>query len=367
MADRAVSILHIFPSFAIGGQQRRLATLVDALGPQFSHKILALDGDLGGSVLFGGAKPLLEPLVIEKSAFTTLGNLAKLRRAIAESSADLLCTYNFGSIEAALANSLGARLPHVHHEDGFGPDEADGRQKRRRVLARRALLKNATIAVPSRGLEEIALKVWKMDAGSVVRIPVGVDCSKFDRPKREWSGPVTVGSIGSLRAEKNFARLIRCFEAASEGRDARLVIYGDGPERRALQEIATQSRASGKISLPGATSDVTGALSEFDIFALTSDTEQMPTSLLEAMAAGLPAIAVSVGEVPNMIEGEGADYVFNREDEQGFACALRSLFEDVELRRRLGEANRLRAKAFDASAMTKAFRTLYAEAAGAKA
>lgn len=359
MAGRAVSILHVFPSFSIGGQQRRLATLVEAFGDDFTHRIISLDGDASASALFGD-RPAVEPLVIEKSGFVTVGNILKLRKAIAASGADLLCTYNFGSIEAAVANRLGPRLPHVHHEDGFGADEAGGRLNRKRALARRLLLAKSVIVVPSQGLEEIALRAWRLPRARVVRIPIGIDLARFHAPRAERTGTVTVGSIGSLRPEKNFARLIRCFQTASQGRDARLVIYGDGPEQRSLFELASQGKAA--ISLAGPTFDVAHALSGIDIFALSSDTEQMPTSLLEAMAAGLPAIAMAVGEIPEMLGDEGRDFVVG--DEAAFARQLRRLIDDAALRRRLGAGNRKRAECYGAAAMIKAFRALYCAAAG---
>ncbi len=363
MAGRAVSILHIFPSFSIGGQQRRLATLAEAFGPEFSHRILSLDEDVSASALFGKIQPKVESLVIEKSGFVTGRNISGLRKAIAASGAYILCTYNFGSIEAVIANRLGPRLPHVHHEDGFGPDEAGGRLNRKRAIGRRMLLANSIVVVPSKGLEEIALRSWRLPGRRVVRIPVGIDVARFRAPRGERTGPVTVGSIGSLRAEKNIARLIRCFEAAGEGRDARLVIYGDGPERSALIEQASQSKAGAAISFPGATSDAASALSEIDIFALSSDTEQMPTSLLEAMAAGLPAIATAVGEIPEMLGPESRDFTIDAGDEENFAAQLRRLIDDAVLRRSLGSANQLRAEAFDAKAMIEAFRRLYSTAA----
>lgn len=366
MAGRAVSILHVFPSFSMGGQQRRLATLAEAFGPEFSHRIISLDGDVSAVALFA-APPSVEKLVIEKSGFVTARNVLRLRRAIAESGADLLCTYNFGSIEAAIANRLGLRLPHVHHEDGFGADEAGGKLNSKRALARRILLANSLVVVPSKGLEEIALRSWRLDRKRIARIPVGIDVARFHASRAERPGPVVVGAVGSLRAEKNFARLIRCFEAASEGREARLVVYGDGPERRSLVEAAARSKARAAISFPGATDKVAEALSEIDIFALSSNTEQMPTNLMEAMAAGLPAIATSVGEVPEMLGEESSAFIIRVDDEAAFARELRALIDDAELRNRLGAANRRRAGAFDAKAMIAAFRSLYSAAASRSA
>lgn len=361
-SDPAISLLHVFPSFAIGGQQRRLAALAGAFGRDFSHKILSLDGDAGATALFEAAAPPVEALTIEKSGFVRPRNIMRLRKAIAASGADILCTYNFGSIEAVIANRTGPRLPHVHHEDGFGADEAGGQLKRTRALARRFLLGDAITVVPSLTLERIAVERWGLAPRRVVRIPVGVDIARFHASRTLRSGPPVVGAIGALREEKNFARLIRCFTAASEGREARLVIYGDGPERQMLADLAARSSASRDISLPGATSTVAQALAKFDIFAITSDTEQMPTSLIEAMASGLPAIATAVGDIPDMLGKESRAFIIDREDESAFTAQLRALIDSAELRRTLGAANLDRARRFDQAPMTEAFRRLYVAA-----
>lgn len=361
MAKQAITILHVFPSFAVGGQQRRLATLAQTLGDEFTHRILSLDGDMSAAVLFDPPRPRIEPVVIEKSRFIVRRNLDRLTAAISQSGADLLCTYNFGSIEAAIANRFGPRLPHIHHEDGFASDEARGRLNWKRSIARRLALSNARVVVPSKTLERIAVKTWRLGKDNVTRIPVGIDVGKFNMPRGARSGPVIVGAIGALRREKNFARLIRCFGAAKKGLEARLVIFGDGPERPRLLDLAA---ASADISLPGSTSAVAEALSTFDIFAIASDTEQMPTSLVEAMASGLPAIATNVGDIPEMLGDESREFVIDCDDEEAFAARLRTLICDEGLRRRLGAANCARAAAFDVASMTAAFRQLFMDTAG---
>lgn len=367
MSDRALSLAHVFPSFAIGGQQRRLAALIDGLGPAWPHRIFALDGDISGAALIGGARDnvTIGALPLEKSSVVSIGNVRRLGRAIADTGADLLCTYNFGSIEAVIANAIGPRLPHVHHEDGFGPDEAGGRQKIKRVLARRILLSRAQICVPSAGLEEIALRTWRLGRSRVRRIPVGIDLARYGRVRKAAGGPVVVGSLGALRAEKNFARLIHCFDAARQERDARLVIVGEGPERQRLRAAAAATGSHDLISLPGATMHPEDYFAGFDIFALSSDTEQTPTSLIEAMASGLPALATDVGDVSAMLGEASREFVVAPGDDAAFIAQLRALIDGAALRRRLGEANRARAQAFDQAAMIAAFRGLYLETAGA--
>lgn len=366
MAEKSVRLVHFFPSFAIGGQQRRLATLINALGAAFSHQIYSLDGDLSGKSLIdaGNRKVTIEPFSIEKSPFITLQNIAGLRRAISASGANILCTYNFGSIEAVIANQAGPRLAHIHHEDGFGADEAKG-QKWTRSLARRFLLSRSVVVVPSMTLERLARDSWKIDPARIRRIPVGIDVSSFRRDRGPSAGPVIVGVAGSLREEKNFARLIRCFSEASRESNARLVIYGDGPERARLLDVAARSDACSRISMPGAVTAISDVMSTLDIFAISSDTEQTPTSLMEAMAAGLPAIATDVGDIAAMASRSGRDFIVPVGDEAAYAEKLRRLIGDSELRKKLGADNFERAALFDSAPMIESFRTLFVDLADA--
>lgn len=362
MTRRDRLVLHFFPSFAFGGQQKRLGALVRGLGQEYVHRIFAFDGDTSAAELVAGSRASVAALQIEKSKLVSVRNVRKIAALIRSSGADLICTYNFGSIEAVIANRLGPNLPHVHHEDGFGPDEAGGRQKITRVIARRLLLGRSIVTVPSAVLERTALETWKLPAGRLRRIGVGIPLAKFT-PKgdaTERNGPVVVGSIGALRAEKNFARLIRSFKIAADGVDARLVIHGDGPERASLEAAAA---GDARISLPGVTTKPEAALATIDVFALSSDTEQTPTSLMEAMAAGLPTISTDVGDVRSMVPEQSTAFVIPAASEADYARSLRQLLIDAEERRRLGAANRVRAASFDERAMIEAFRSLYREAA----
>lgn len=349
-------LLHVFPSFGLGGQQARLAALARGLGPAITHHVLSLDGDVSASQLF--ANPVdATALALKKTGFIDAGNIRLLDAAIRKSHASVLCTYNFGALEAAVANRLGPRLPHIHQEDGFGPDETPTRQKLRRMAFRRLVLGASTTIVPSRVLERAAREVWRLPADRIRYLPNGVEIERFSAAPRQRHSGITIGSVGAFRAEKNFARLIRCFAAAAiEG--GRLELVGDGPELSALQAVAMSSVA--EVAFPGRTASPESAYARFDIFALSSDTEQMPLSLIEAMAAGLPAVATDVGDVLSMVSPLNRPFVVAPEDEQGFARSLATLAADPEMRRAIGDANRrVATERFGVDAMTEAYRALY--------
>ena len=113
-------------------------------------------------------------------------------------------------------------------------------------------------------------------------------------------GPI-IGTVAALRAEKNLARLLRAFHLAVQDTPGRLVVIGDGPERAALEALASKLGVADRVFWAGHVPDPAELIKAFDIFAMSSDTEQMPISLLEAMAAGLPTAATDVGDIKQML------------------------------------------------------------------
>jgi glycosyltransferase involved in cell wall biosynthesis len=349
-------LLHVFPTFAVGGAQVRFCTIAARLGAGWHHDIIALDGVTACRERLAPELSVGFPAIAVRKG-DTLGNLRRFHRALRAIGPDTLVTYNWGSIEWAAANLL-ARRRHVHIEDGFGPEERN-RQLRRRVLARRFVLARATVALPSRTLYRIATETWRLDPARVRYLPNGIDLARFASQEPGERAEPVVGTVAALRAEKNLARLLRAFALAARGRPARLVIVGDGPERAALEALAASLGIAEKTRFAGHMAQPQAAYRGFDIFALSSDTEQMPLSLLEAMAASLPVAATDVGDVANMLAEANRPYV-TALDDAALAAALAALLDDAALRLELGAANRARAERdYDEATMVAAYAALF--------
>lgn len=353
-------LLHVFPSFSYGGQQARLAALARHFGSAFHHHVIALDGDQAAHELFDAGAVSFTEFVMKKSGRLNLSNILGLHRIIRDVKPDLLCTYNWGSIEAVIANNLGARRPHLHFEDGFGPNESIGKQNRRRIMARRIFLRASRVAVPSHGLERLAREDWKLEHVSYVQN--GVDFEQFQNASRKHSKELVIGSLGALRPEKNYPRLVSAFFAADPAGRARLEIFGEGPER---ERLAATIKEDARLSLPGATAAPAEAYARFDIFALSSDTEQAPLTVMEAMASGLPVVATNVGDIGEMVSEENAPYVTPLGDDEAYGHALAQLLQNPTARAEIGAANRQKAReTFSLEQMAQAHRALYSEVMG---
>ncbi|SLN69299.1 glycosyltransferase [Oceanibacterium hippocampi] len=371
MAAREYRLLHAFSTFAFGGPEVRFTVIANALAGRYRHDIVSMDSRFDCAELLA-PRVSFEKLTpdVRKGGGLSLGNLRRFRQLLKERKPDLLVTYNWGAMEWALANRLGPRLPHLHFEDGFGPEEANGRQIPRRVHFRRHVLPRATVVVPSTGLERIATETWRLPARNVLRIVNGVDINRFATANPVAipglpDGVPVIGSVGALRGEKNFARLIEAFADIEGKPDVHLVLVGEGGERAALENLASVRGVAERVIFTGRMNAPEGALRRFDVFALSSDTEQMPISLLEAMAAGLPAVSTDVGDVKAMLAERNRRFVVAREDRGALTAALSMLLERGDLRHALGAANRARVDAeFSESAMTNRYDTLFRELIG---
>ncbi len=332
---RPLRLLHFFPSFAFGGQQVRLALLAKSLGDAYAHHIISLGADISAAHLMDAQVDALTP---PKSSFVSVSALTELKAAIRESDPDIVCTYNWGSIEAVIANRIGPRKPHIHFEDGFGPDESVDRQLAKRAVFRRLALGRSIVVTPSKTLERLALEKWRLSPQKVRYIANGVSIERFSVPARVYDrGSFVIGSVGALRPEKNFRRLLRAVKEVSEELDMRLSLVGDGPETDLLKQEAASLGLN--VEMPGATSEPETAYASFDLFVMSSDTEQMPLSLIEAMAAGLPVVATDVGDIRHMVSEENKRFITPREDEGALSASIAELAAAPALRAQLGRAN----------------------------
>jgi glycosyltransferase involved in cell wall biosynthesis len=348
-------VLSIFPSFAVGGAQVRFSALANHHGRRWRHAIIAMDGR------YDCAERLAPELDVSFPELATgrraaVGDLWSFRRLLRTLRPDVLVTHNWGSIEWALSNQGPGSVRHVHIEDGFGADEAAG-QFLRRVLARRAILRRSTVVVPSLTLAKIALEVWRLPKKTVRHIPNGLDLGRFHPVEAHGGvGPLNVGTVAALRPEKNLPRLLHATRLMlNRGVAARLTIVGDGPERARLEALAAQLGIDDALTFTGAIEDPAPIYRSFDVFALSSDTEQMPLSILEAMASGLPIAATGVGDVLQMVAPENHAFVCEQ-DEQALADALARLLSDRDLRLRTGGANHRKARSdYDQVAMFRRY------------
>jgi L-malate glycosyltransferase len=126
--------------------------------------------------------------------------------------------------------------------------------------------------------------------------------------------------------------------ALENSSNLRLVVAGDGIEQGSLARLTAEPGVADRVIFTGYVAPE-AVLGTFDIFALSSDTEQMPSALLEAMAASRAIAAVDVGDVKNIVCDDNRSFIVARDDDQAFAGAIARLLGDPVMRAELGRKN----------------------------
>jgi glycosyltransferase involved in cell wall biosynthesis len=178
-------------------------------------------------------------------------------------------------------------------------------------------------------------------------VPLGLDLARFrpaDRAtaRRRLGLPqeaVIVVMVGRLVPVKRVDRLVRVFANVYDQRpDARLYFIGDGSERGAAEAQAAMAGLGSAVTFCGWRPDTADWYAAADFVALTSDNEGTPLTLIEAAAAGRPAVATAVGGVGDIVKDGETGLLAPATDEAALADAMYRLATNPELRARLGAA-----------------------------
>lgn len=372
----ALNILHLHSSFGRGGKEARAVRLMNAFGSKARHTIVSgVPQETGATSLIAkGIKWEVEmdpPPLVGKPSVKRYEAIARYMRRF-----DLVLTYNWGAIDGVMAKRVfgskpGALPPVIHHEDGFNADEAVRLSHVRNLYRRMALGAADALVVPSQRLEAIATRYWKQPAAKVHRISNGIATGLYAKradPKaipgfKRKPGEIVIGTVAGLRAVKDLPMLVR--GAAGMNAKVRVVIVGEGPERENIVEAAELMGFEDELLMPGFLPEPHRYIGNFDIFALTSKSEQQPIAVMEAMAAGLPIVAPAVGDISEMVAEENRPFVSNDWTAVRLRDRLDALAKNADLRTSIGDANRARAAAiFDEKAMIASYAALYANIAG---
>jgi L-malate glycosyltransferase len=370
----SVHILHLHSTFDLGGKEARAVRLMNAFGDKARHTVVSAMPDALGAraAIAKGIKYEIAqdpPALSGKPSVKRYEAIARFMRRF-----DLVLTYNWGAIDGVMAARVfGKGLPPViHHEDGFNADEAERLNPVRNMYRRIALPAANALVVPSAILERIAIKHWRQPAERIRRIANGIPTARYaGKPdprlipalQKRREGEVFIGCVAGLRPVKDLPLLVR----ACGGLNSRfkLVIVGEGPERQNIIDAAESMAIEDELIMPGFLPEPHKYMGLFDIFALSSKSEQAPISVIEAMAAGLPVVSTRVGDIAAMVSAPNEPFLAPQRTEVLLRDRIEALAKHPEQRAYLGAQNRERARAlFDEAAMIAAYARLYGEAMG---
>jgi glycosyltransferase involved in cell wall biosynthesis len=188
----------------------------------------------------------------------------------------------------------------------------------------------------SRALGAELVRAEGVPAGRIATIPNGVElpARTADPSRRPARGVV----VANLIAYKGHADLVEALALLTEPPEVRLV--GEGPERARLTALIRARGLEHVVTLAGAEPDARARLADYQFAVLPSHAEGLPNAVLEAMAAGLPVVATSVGGVPEVLTDGVTGLLVPPHDPAALATAIARLVGDPDLRRAMGAAGR---------------------------
>ncbi len=326
-----MKILHLARNLEIGGLESVVKELIQHAGTNAIEPYLGCLYKLGSQ---GEGLSINGRWEGHRDQKGRLRTFLSLWRYVRRHQIQLLHSHNPLPHLYAVWISLVTGIPVVHTKHGRNyPDNP------RRVWLNRQLSRwTKYVVAVSEDAASVALKIEKIPSAKVLVIRNGIDTKRFCSDGREPRNAVTVGTVGRLCTEKNHALLINAFSLVNDALDCdlKLLIVGDGPEREALEKMASGVN----IEFVGMQQQVEHWLSKMDIFCLSSHTEGTSMTLLEAAACGLPCIVTDVGGNREIVEDEVTGLIVAPDNVKLFADAIRKCVVDADLRRTMGQNGR---------------------------
>lgn len=159
-------------------------------------------------------------------------------------------------------------------------------------------------------------------------------------------------SVGRLYPQKDQKTMVEAFAKVSEKHpDWKLVIFGEGPERGALESLVERLKVKDKISLPGRSENIIDELKKSKVFCLSSVYEGMSNALVEAICVGLPIVTTKVSGTEELIQDGKNGFTVNIGDTDAMAEALIKIIEDKNLQKQFSENNKAQAIKFETNAI----------------
>ncbi|NLF29964.1 MAG: glycosyltransferase [Planctomycetes bacterium] len=368
-------VLHVLHSLDTGGAERIVCDLARRRAAELISGAVCLDrlGSLAATAREAG----MALFCTHRREGLDLRQIGRLASVIRRFEPDVIHAHQYTPyFYAALAASAAGAGRIVFTEHGrHWPDRVSpSRQAINQVLR----LRRDRITAVCRFAADALRRTERLAGRDVRIIPNGVCCDLYDRPRRrDWLaaqlGVAEPGlvclQVGRFHPVKDHATGLRAFARVRAAHpEARLVLVGDGPQRPAIEDLVRALDLADAVHLLGERPDVSDLLAAADVFVLSSLSEAASLSILEAMSAALPVAATDVGGNREIVLDGRTGLLSPRANPCALAASLGRLLADADLRRRMGQAGRRRARAmFDQARMHDDFVALYRQMTGGAA
>lgn len=369
--DERPAICHVIHAMGIGGAEVLVSQLVRRLSDSYRFVIAVLDevGDLGHQLSADGF--VVEHL--HRKPGIDRGCAARLRQLADREGVCLFHAHQYTPFfQAMLSRGLTGRRPVVFTEHGRHFPDLPGRK---RILVNRLLLRKQDrligvgeavrqALIVNEGLPESRVEVIYngVNAGEIARPAPGAR----QRIRNEFGfgeSDFLVLQVARLHALKDHQTAIRAIDCARQQIPRlKLLLVGDGDQRSGIEESIRQRGLQDTVFLAGTRTDVSDLLAASDAFLLTSISEGIPLTVIEAMVARCPVVATAVGGLPEMIDHRITGLLAPASDDESLAAGIVTLCLDSELRSQIVKRASDRAiRQFSIDGMLDGYRAVYSE------
>ena len=226
------------------------------------------------------------------------------------------------------------------------------------------------IIIPSESMREILVKQYGLKNNFTV-IPTGIDLGAYRtangkkiRKKKHWENDIVMISVGRLASEKNWEVLLNAVALVlKDVPQFRLVLIGDGQDRKNLEDLTKELGIRKRVTFLGALafSEIPAYMKAANLFGFASITETQGLATLEAMAAGLPVVAVDASGTRDILKNRQQGYLVENNAE-ALAAGIKKLLSNPERMQKFAEASLKKAQSFNIELLTKKLLTVYEQA-----
>ncbi len=366
--EKNLNIMQVVHSMDIAGAETLVCSIVRELREEkFSFSICCLDyiGRLGHRLIKEG----FDVFCLDRRPGVDVTLIGKLAKILKDKKIDIIHAHQYTPyFYAAFASILYRKRGVIFTEHGrHQPDYI----RPKRVVCNKVLnLATSKITGVSRFSKDSLVRYEKLPSKKIEVIYNGVDAERFNAgfdkiAKRMDLGltktDIVLGMVARFAPIKNHRMLLTSFaEVLRNIPNAKLLLVGDGELKGNCERLAVKLGIEKRVTFLGRRDDIPGLLSIFDIYVLSSIAEATSFTLLEAMAAGLPVVAVKAGGNPEIVINGETGILTPTDNPAEFARAVVSLINNSEKRRQMGEAGSCRARfVFNKNKMLDRYETLY--------
>ena len=330
-------VMHVIYSLHRGGAERIIETqLLGGDRRRFEYLVCSITG--GGDMIDRMSNAGSRVFLLAKRRRGDVTAVTKLAHLIRREKVDLLHLHNspgmFWGTLAQIASATGVPIVRTEHNP-YHPEELPALY--RWLYPRFTKRASKVICVSERVRQSFAERFPGL-ADRFVEIPNGIRMQDYEKlpPRAECRaqfkllpGAKLIGTVGRMVAVKNHKLLIEAlFRVRQTVNDVHLAIIGEGDMRESLAAYAADLGVSEYVSLVKETQTIGHFYGAIDIFCLSSDSEGMPLTLLEALASGVPVVSTEVGGIPEVIESGKTGYLVPKGSAEFLAKRIVELLQD---------------------------------------